>query len=90
MITKRLPTEELIHREAQKLALEAYIRDHKIPATKSLPDNIMAKIDALLSATPIYHDRAKQNILAQKAAHEEALKSIGLNPIEVDPLELDL
>lgn len=90
MITKRLTIEELIDREAHRLALADYMQEKKITPDKNLPDGVVAAVETLLSTTDAYHILAKQTILAQKAAHDEALKAIGLNPIETDPLDLDL
>lgn len=91
MITKRLPIEELIDREAHRLALEDYMIEKNITPNKSLTSDVISQIETLLSTTDAYHIIAKQNILAQKAAHDEALRSIGLAPIEVDAMDdLDL
>lgn len=90
MITKRLPIDELIDREARRLALIDFMHKNSITPDKNLPPNTETEIEILLTTTDIYHTRAKQNILAQKAAHEEALRAIGLNPIEIDPLDIDL
>jgi hypothetical protein len=90
MITKRLPIDELIDREAHKLALADYMQEKNITPNKNLPPDIESQIQTLLSTTDAYHIIAKQNILAQKAAHDEALRAIGLNPIEVDAMDLDL
>lgn len=90
MITKRISIDELISREARRLALEDFMREHEITPDKNLPQNTVSEIEILLSSTDVYYVLAKQNIMAQKAAHEEALRAIGLNPIETDPLDLDL
>lgn len=83
MITRRLTIDELTDREARRLAIQDFIQEKK-----TVPSD--TEIETLLSTTNAYHIIAKQNILAQKAAHEEALKAIGLNSIEVDVLDLDL
>lgn len=90
MMTKRLTLNELIDREARKLALESFMETNKISPDKPLPPDTEIQVEALLSSSDLFQLLAKKNVLAQKAAHDEALRAIGLDPIEVDPLELDL
>lgn len=90
MITKRLSLEELINREAHKLALEVFMEDNNITPDKSLPPDVAGIVETMLSTTDEFHIQAKKNVMAQKDAYDEALRAIGLNPIEVDPLDLDL
>lgn len=90
MVTKRLTLDELIDREARKLALEYWIEFNSWPTDKSLPDDIVLQLETVLTTSDEFHIRAKKNVLAEKDAHDEVLRSIGLDPIEVDPLELDL
>lgn len=86
MVTKRLSTEELIAREARRLALLHFLE--KNPDSQTLTPGAITEI---LNSHPELSIIAKNNILLEKSAHEEILKKIGLNSFETDALEgLDL
>lgn len=91
MVTKRLSTEELISREAHRLALIQFIETNKISPSDSLPPDTATQISEILKSHPQIFETAKNNILSEKSVYEEMLRKIGLNSFEIDALEgLDL
>lgn len=91
MVTKRLPLDELISREAHRLALLHFIETNNISSSDSLPHDTQTQITEILNSFPKFYTIAKNNVLLEKSAHEEILRNIGVDSYEIDPLEeLDL
>lgn len=91
MVTKRLPLDELISREAHRLALIHFIETNKITPSDSLPPDTQDRITEILNSFPEFYTLAKTNVLLEKSAHEEILRNIGVDSYEIDAIEeLDL
>lgn len=91
MVTKRLPLDELISREAHRLALLHFIKTNNISPDDSLPSDTQTQITAILNSFPEFYTTAKTNVLTEKSAHEEILRNIGVDSYEIDAIEeLDL
>lgn len=88
---KPITRDGLIAAEARHMAREA-IQTELEKADLPLPrDSVLdAHIDALLSARPDFLTAAEARVEAKQDAYSRALRAIGIEPIVIEAIDLDL
>lgn len=82
--------DELILAEARSIAQEAIQTELEKQGLPLPKDSALAiHIDALLASRPDFLESAAQRVEAKKDAYSKALRAIGIEPIIVEPIDLD-